>query len=115
MCYDIVMSRVDKVKEREYQAEWYLSNKYKVRAAANRRSAAIQKMVLAYKDVPCMDCGGRFPPCAMDLDHRDPTTKLCNPGRLRNKGWRDERVIAELNKCDPVCANCHRIRTHMQV
>jgi hypothetical protein len=27
------------------------------------------------RDVPCSDCGQRFPPCAMDFDHRDPTTK----------------------------------------
>jgi hypothetical protein len=27
------------------------------------------------RDVPCSDCGGRFPPYMMDFDHRDPATK----------------------------------------
>ena len=26
-------------------------------------------------DVPCLDCGGRFPPCAMDFDHREGESK----------------------------------------
>lgn len=62
------------------------------------------------KSIPCMDCGGSFPPCAMDFDHRDPSTKssvitFMRFGRLA-------RYQREVMKCDLVCANCHRIRTH---
>jgi hypothetical protein len=55
-----------------------------------------------------MDCGGRFPACAMDFDHRDPTTKVAKVMNHRN---RVAPVLREIAKCDLVCANCHRIRT----
>lgn len=60
------------------------------------------------KSHPCADCGGSFHTEAMDFDHvRSP--KL---DRVANM-WRYARitVLAEIAKCDLVCANCHRIRT----
>jgi hypothetical protein len=60
--------------------------------------------------VPCADCGQRFPPVVMDFDHRDGETKS---GTISTKigiwGW--ARILAEIAKCDIICANCHRIRT----
>ncbi len=61
------------------------------------------------KSKPCMDCAGTFPPCAMDFDHLDPTTKLANIGNMRGRAW--AKVLAEIGKCDLVCSNCHRVRT----
>lgn len=62
----------------------------------------------AMKDVPCLDCGGRFPPECMDFDHRPGEVKLMEMGETMRKLslW-----LAEAAKCDIVCANCHRIRT----
>jgi hypothetical protein len=57
-----------------------------------------------------MDCGGTFPPECMDFDHRPGEKKLFGIGQgLRRKL---EALLAEIAKCDLVCANCHRIRTH---
>jgi hypothetical protein len=61
------------------------------------------------RDVPCTDCGGRYPPCAMDFDHPDPAGKVEGVTRLISKGT--HRMLAEVAKCDIVCANCHRSRT----
>lgn len=62
------------------------------------------------RDVPCADCGQRFPPCAMDFDHRDGLTKREAVTRLVGRaGLR--RILEEVAKCDIVCANCHRSRT----
>jgi hypothetical protein len=61
-------------------------------------------------DVPCMDCGGRFPPCAMEFDHRDPSTKVQGVTRMIGRAG-IERILAEVDKCDIVCTNCHRLRT----
>jgi hypothetical protein len=62
-----------------------------------------------------MDCGESNPVC-LDLDHRDPDTKTRNPSFYYNGGLRWYRMsyddlYAELEKCDVVCANCHRKRT----
>ena len=54
-------------------------------------------------------CGGRFAQCAMDFDHRDPSTKVRGVTRMINGST--DRMLAEAAKCDIVCANCHRLRT----
>ncbi len=64
--------------------------------------------VLDAKSRPCADCGGVFPRECMDLDHVR-GSKLFS---LSNAGSRTlASVLAEIAKCDAVCANCHRIRT----
>jgi len=46
----------------------------------------------------------------MDFDHRDPSTKTARvPALVGRAGIR--RILAEVAKCDIVCANCHRLRT----
>jgi len=62
------------------------------------------------KRKPCMDCGLCFPSCCMDFDHRDPSTKNHHVGHLIMR--KTELMAAEIEKCDLVCAVCHRIRTH---
>jgi hypothetical protein len=68
------------------------------------------RLLDSLRDVPCADCGGRFPPCSMDFDHRDPATKVAAVTRLVGRAGPD-RILAEAEKCDIVCANCHRART----
>jgi len=59
------------------------------------------------KNKPCMDCGGRFPACAMDFDHVRGKKKFGVTESTRKWGT----VLKEAKKCDLVCSNCHRIRT----
>lgn len=59
---------------------------------------------------PCTDCGRIYPHQVMQWDHRPGLEKL---GDVSEAFWgrsRDE-VLAEIAKCDLVCANCHAIRT----
>lgn len=35
-------------------------------------------------------------------------------GLINAKGYGRKRIEAELELCDLVCANCHRIRTHKE-
>ena len=107
----------------EYTKRWRAKNPEWVRAT-NRRAADKRRARLdALKDAPCVDCGGTFPPECMDFDHvRGP--KLFNVGHYVNGGQSPtgptpasahgaslDRLMAEIAKCDLVCANCHRIRT----
>ena len=62
----------------------------------------------ALKAAPCNDCGGVFPTCGMEFDHRDPTGKVKAISRMRTSSW--DAVIKEVQKCDLVCACCHRLR-----
>lgn len=66
-------------------------------------------VVNAFKDRPCADCGGQWPPAIMHCDHRDPSQKLFTVGnRLASRT--EAAVRAELEKCDVVCSNCHGLR-----
>jgi ribosomal protein L44E len=74
------------------------------------RSARVRKLIERIKErLSCADCGGTFPPAAMDFDHLPAFPKRFN---LSRAGWRSAQAIrAELQKCELVCATCHRIRT----
>jgi hypothetical protein len=98
----------------EQKYEWYLRNKEKVDEANRQAKEEKLAFVRAAKDVPCLDCGNRYPYYVMDLDHRPGTEKICNPASAHLRmGW--DRLKVEIAKCDPVCANCHRIRTHQRL
>lgn len=54
-----------------------------------------------------MDCGYSLCVDALDLHHRDPSTKEFALGSFNGSL---ERLLREAEKCDVVCANCHAIR-----
>lgn len=56
----------------------------------------------------CVDCGGSWPdyPEVLDFDHTED-----NKRTLVSKAASIKRAQEEMDKCDAVCANCHRIRT----
>lgn len=64
------------------------------------------------KSSPCIDCNKSFPPYCMDFDHRDPITKKFIPSQGVRRSIK--ALLEEIEKCDLVCANCHRIRSHAQ-
>lgn len=63
---------------------------------------------------PCKDCGGYFPPFAMEFDHLPGTTKVMAVSSMIHKTNSIDRIKQEIAKCDLVCANCHRVRTHIR-
>ena len=59
---------------------------------------------------PCADCKVEYPPVVMDWDHvPERGQKAFGIGRMSM--FKIERILAEIAKCDLVCANCHRMRT----
>ena len=74
------------------------------------RGREASRLILSLKEgKPCMDCGGSFPPEAMDFDHRE-GKRMSVSAMVRMKPT-EATVLREISKCDLVCANCHRIRT----
>ncbi|HEV2249987.1 MAG TPA: hypothetical protein VGT60_05730 [Candidatus Limnocylindria bacterium] len=72
-----------------------------------------RRFVAAYLAAhPCVDCG-EADPIVLEFDHRDPTTKRSDVGRLIHTSTVGI-VRAEIEKCDVRCGNCHRIRTATQ-
>ena len=53
---------------------------------------------------------GTFHPAAMHFDHRPGMTKAFDIG-FGCRRYGKDRILAEIAKCDLVCANCHAVRT----
>lgn len=77
--------------KRAYQREW-------VRA---RRDEWIESQGGA-----CVYCGSTD---NLEVDHKDPKTKKCNPRAIwsRSKSFRE----VELAKCQVLCADCHKTKS----
>ena len=68
-----------------------------------------RKWLNKLKNSPCLDCKNSFPPECMDFDHTR-GKKLFEVTAVAKRA--KENILLEIEKCDLVCANCHRIRTH---
>ena len=90
---------------------YYAKNKLPWKLKERERRKRMSALVNELKRLPCADCGGSFPPCVMDFDHRDPKLKKQNVALMVHRNSL-EVIMEEIEKCDLVCANCHRLRTH---
>jgi hypothetical protein len=100
--------------QRAANAAYYARNRDGEIARVRARQEANLKLLRDCRRAPCADCDRRFEPYQMDFDHRDPSAKsfgLTSPTAL---GTSRDRLMAEVAKCDVVCAVCHRLRTRAQ-
>jgi len=106
-CWEIDQQNRDRINERNRRRRQ--REPERVRAAGRSNQARFRAWLNAPKDRPCADCGRQYPPYVMDFDHRDRTQKRFSVGR----GWEHsiQALLAEIAKCELVCANCHRERT----
>lgn len=69
-----------------------------------------RQIIREAKDIPCADCGVAHPHYVMQFDHVQ-GVKEFNIGPVGPTVSRD-RLLAEISKCEVVCANCHSERTY---
>lgn len=93
--------------------EKYIANRYRKygRLDPGPITRARREFLDILKHAPCQDCEGWFPPVCMDWDHKDPKSKKMQISEFRSKKCTKAEIITEIQKCDLVCANCHRVRT----
>ncbi len=71
------------------------------------RTARLLLLLEYFVEHPCVDCG-ETDPLVLDFDHlRDKEFTIGE--ELISRSW--DAVTAEIEKCEVVCANCHRRRT----
>jgi hypothetical protein len=100
----------------DYMKKWVAARpeqQLRVRERAKRQRLKRRDLIIKFKSVPCMDCHIQYPPYVMQFDHRDPAEK-CFGLANRKVGSTNAAFLAEVAKCDIVCANCHAERTHKQ-
>jgi hypothetical protein len=78
----------------------------------NRRRKKLKEIIDGMKSNSCGDCGKKYPPYVMELDHLDGGKKVDSVSKMINKERPIEMILEELKKTEPICTNCHRIRTY---
>lgn len=107
------MPYADRQTQLAAQADHYARNRADYQERNRQRRERLRSVIEEAKNRPCFDCGERHPYYVMDFDHRDPAEKRHNVGAVHHFGS-VKALRAEIAKCDVVCANCHRERTHGQ-
>ena len=112
-------------KRKRYNQDWYIQNRemsiaqscqYQKDHPEQRRRNARQRynrnrrFIVEYKlGNPCAVCGQSDPRC-LDFHHLDPKKKTKPISVLAISGSL-ENLQNEINKCEMLCANCHRKET----
>ena len=92
-----------------YQKNMYQKHKPKRMAWQKKRRYKNVERLIKLKDNPCMDCGQKFHFSAMDYDHKGDKKYIVSHVVRSLCSW--NTIMKEINKCDLVCSNCHRVRT----
>jgi len=106
------MPYADPEAEREYQRQY----------TAGRRAQLRSALATMKLERGCADCGYAAHPEALDFDHVRGEKLFSlggHHGRWKNGEYQKsnigrmslDRILNETEKCEVVCANCHRVRT----
>lgn len=96
---------------REHKSEWYKKNKKKVADKNKDHLNRNKRFVLDYlSNNPCVDCGEQDL-VVLEFDHVS-GTKRGNVTALMRARCSLETLKEEIDKCEVVCANCHKRRTY---
>ena len=96
-----------------YHKEHYRANKEKYLKSTKTNKKLAYEKINKLKDNPCTDCGNRFPPEAMDFDHINYDKEYSIAMLVGMNSM--TKALSEIEKCELVCANCHRIRTKLRI
>src|SRR5262249_34100198 len=102
-----------KLCKKDYNAQYYEATKKErnPERAARRRRARDEARENVYNYLrlhPCIDCG-ESDIVVLDFDHQ--RDKRFNIAHMIERGHRWSSILAEIEKCEVVCANDHRRRT----
>lgn len=89
-------------RKRRHTQKWQMNRQQQKRDRKIRIKGLVDKL----KNVPCRDCGKKYPPYVMDFDHVN-GEKYKAISQLRARGISTRRLNREV-------ANCHRERTHQR-
>lgn len=104
------MSDATKSKFLITKKKWYEKNRLKHQEYKLKLRIRNDKFIEDYKlSAGCKVCGFKEHPEALDLHHRDASKKEFSLSRGSNSTYSLETLQTEINKCDVLCANHHRI------
>lgn len=106
------MPHTDKEQRKKWRRKWWASlspeRKAEKQQKANERARRVKEFLASYKiEKGCVDCGYKKHHSALDFDHINgtKTMNICFAKSIN-------QALKEIEKCEVVCSNCHRIRTY---
>ena len=100
-----------KARSRKYYKENTAEHKKAVYKRTAEQRQRNQEFIFEYLlKHPCVDCG-EDDPIVMEFDHLPEYDKKYEVSGMIIKGYAIESIKKEIDKCDVVCANCHKRRT----
>jgi hypothetical protein len=103
-------------KDGFYRVNWATPEKweerkiYTLKTSSARRKQNLELVQAEKVKRGCACCGYNKDACALDFDHLDPDKKNAGVGRMMTHSF--SKILEEIEKCQILCANCHRIKTH---
>jgi ADP-heptose:LPS heptosyltransferase len=83
------------------------------KAWRDKRFATYLNIIKKYK-LACVRCGYNEHAVALDFDHLDPSKKNFTIATAASLTTITEKLLLEeIAKCQVLCANCHRVKTHI--
>jgi hypothetical protein len=96
--------------QREISKDWYVRNSKMHRDRVKRVKYDSRNDILEFlrsATLRCTKCGQDHL-ATLDFHHRDPNTKDYSLAVMMGGSYKLETFIREFDKCDILCANCHR-------
>lgn len=105
------LSSYCKTCDKDRMAEWRGSKTRRGPRPNKKYTVEYRKNYLdSIRSIPCKDCNNSFSAVSMDFDHLPQYEKSFGIMKVwRWKSW--DLVLAEIDKCEIICSNCHRVRT----
>lgn len=98
-----------------HNREYYAKNREKQKAVVLARNQRYKEELRVWirdikSNTPCADCKILHPWFVMDFDHVF-DEKEYNISMMLVSGYSKSKIQKEIDKCELVCSNCHRVRT----
>jgi NAD-dependent dihydropyrimidine dehydrogenase PreA subunit len=101
----------DPAKQKSAQRKFYENNKADYAGRSKNARLVLRDEINRIKEkLGCTDCRTEHPYYVLQFDHLEGSEKVAGIHELIRYSTRDA-VIAEIAKCEVVCANCHATRT----
>jgi hypothetical protein len=102
----------------EYHRNWYHAHREVELARRKKRlykhRRFVRHIISEIKLIlGCGHCGYDKNSHALDFHHREPDKKSFDVSSYMSRHLL--KVLEEIDKCDVLCANCHRIETHNEI
>ena len=105
---------VKKKKQKCFSAKHYAENKDKYKENQKRNKTRALDYIQSVKEKSRCQLCGNSNPIVMEFHHRNPDEKKMAISNMAKNRYSNENIQKEMDKCDILCSNCHRIHHHQE-